>query len=270
MTRVLLLALALGLVPRACDERKWSGLLHRKTHPDASAPTKLNPREPAFDSGPIRMEVLDPNANPPVFVMRGGPRGTGRFVFLHGMCGHGLGYAQAFQFSAAKKGTLIAPQGDVSCGGVWSRWSNNVTKLDARIVETFRTLGHREPIDDIVILGMSQGAYLAETLARKFPQRYTRLVSMAAPTALRPGDLRQLRAAVLMAGDRDRRDLMRASERALKWSGVPATFMLIPEATHGAMGPTPERTMGAVLDWLWDHSKPELSSTQATNSDAGH
>ena len=32
--------------------------------------------------------------------------------------------------------------------------------------------------------------------------------------------------------------------------GVPVTFMLIPEATHGAMGPQPERTMGAALDFL--------------------
>jgi hypothetical protein len=37
----------------------------------------------------------------------------------------------------------------------------------------------------------------------------------------------------------------------LKATGVPATFMLIPEASHGAMGPTPERTMGEALDWLW-------------------
>jgi len=47
---------------------------------------------------------------------------------------------------------------------------------------------------------------------------------------------------------------MKTSERALKGSGVPATFMLIPQATHGAMGPTPEKTMGLALDWLWQNS----------------
>jgi hypothetical protein len=97
---------------------------------------------------------------------------------------------------------------------------------------------------------MSQGATRAVALVKRFPKRYTRLVSMDAPSALKPGELRELRGAVMMAGERDRHDLMRESERALAASGVPAIFMLIPEAGHGAMGPTPEQTMGAALDWL--------------------
>jgi pimeloyl-ACP methyl ester carboxylesterase len=185
-----------------------------------------------------------------MFVMRGAPRGPRRFVFLHGMCGHGLGYAQSFQFSAAELGTLIAPQADVSCGGVWSKWSADVDALDRRIIEAFRALGHADPIDDITVLGMSQGATRAVALARKWPERYTRLVSMDAPTALRVGELPKLRSAVMMAGERDRQDLMRASERALKQTGVPVTFVLIPQAGHGAMGPTPEQTMRKALEFL--------------------
>jgi pimeloyl-ACP methyl ester carboxylesterase len=172
------------------------------------------------------------------------------------MCGHGLGYAQAFQFSAALKGTLIAPQGDVSCGGVWSKWSADVAGLDARITRTFRALGDLDPTGQVVIMGMSQGATRAVALARAYPERYTQLIAMAGPTALQRGELRGLRGAVLMAGERDRQDLMRASQRALAAGNVPATFMLLPQATHGAMGPTPEQTMGQALDWLWGHSRP--------------
>ncbi len=196
------------------------------------------------------MEVLDAKESPPTFVMRGAPHGSERLVFLHGMCGHGLGYAQAFQSSAAKRASLIAPQGDVSCGGVFSKWSGDVAALDARITRTFQALGDPEPGGEVTILGMSQGATRAVALARKYPRRYTRLISMAAPEALKPGDLRGLRGAVMMAGERDRKDLMRASERALRATGVPATFMLIPEASHGAMGPRPEHTMGEALAWL--------------------
>jgi pimeloyl-ACP methyl ester carboxylesterase len=210
-------------------------------------------------AGPIRIESLA-GANPPVFVMRGEPRGPGRIVFLHGMCGHGLGYAQSFQFSAAVRGTLIAPQADVSCGREWSKWSGNLDKLDARIVETFRALGHAEPIDDVVVIGMSQGATRAVELAKKWPERYTRLISMDAPTALRPGELRTLKAAVMMAGERDRQDLMRQSERALRSTGVPVTFVLIPEATHGAMGPTPELTMGKAFSFLDAPTSPSTSN----------
>jgi pimeloyl-ACP methyl ester carboxylesterase len=185
-----------------------------------------------------------------MFVMRGGPRGPGHLVFLHGMCGHGLGYAQAFQFSAAKVGTLIAPQGDVSCGGVWSKWSSNLAALDARIVATFRALGDDSALDDVWIFGMSQGATRAVALVQKYPERYTHLVSMDAPTALKRGNWAKLRAAVMMAGERDRQDLMRESERALRASGVPTLFLVIPEAGHGAMGPTPEKTMGEALRFL--------------------
>ena len=200
---------------------------------------------------PIRMEVLDPNEHPPMFVMRGQPQGSGRLVFLHGMCGHGLGYAQAFQFAASKYGTLIAPQGDVSCGGVWSKWSANVDALDERITRTFRALGHSEPIDDILVLGYSQGATRAEALVKKWPKRYTRLVVMGAPSAPSPRGLTELRAAVTMAGERDRKDLMRLGAQRLQAAAVPTVFRIIPEATHGAMGPTPERTMGDALSWIY-------------------
>lgn len=206
---------------------------------------------------PIHVAPLDPAATPAMFVLRGEPRGPARLVFLHGMCGHGLGYAQSFQFSAAEKGTLIAPQADVVCGrGPWAKWSGDLDALDARIVAAFRALGHADPIEDIAILGYSQGATRAEALARRFPDRYTRLISMGAPQAPSPRGLLGLRAAVMMAGELDRRDQMQQGARAFSARGIPATFMLIPGARHGAMGPTPEKTMDAALDWLFDNSRP--------------
>jgi pimeloyl-ACP methyl ester carboxylesterase len=203
------------------------------------------------------MEALDPRESPPTFVMRGTPKGPARMVFLHGMCGHALGYAQSFQWNAAKKGTLIAPQGDRSCGGPWASWSNDLAALDARIEATFRSLGTDEPIEDLVLIGYSQGATRAEALARKWPKRYTRLILIAAPTLVSPRGLSSLRGAVMMAGERDRQDLMRSGMRVLKAARIPSTFMIIPEAAHGEMGPTPEVTMGDALDWLWAHQKPE-------------
>ena len=56
--------------------------------PPAVGSSSATPR--IDDEGPIRMEALDPSAKPPMFVMRGGPRGPSRMAFLHGMCGHGL------------------------------------------------------------------------------------------------------------------------------------------------------------------------------------
>lgn len=199
------------------------------------------------------MELLDASAKPPVFVMRGGTRGPAPLVFLHGMCGHGLGYAQAFAFSAAKKGTLIAPQADVSCGGELSKWSVDASRLDARIVETFRALGSPADQAEITLIGLSQGADRAVQLVKRYPQRYTRLISIAAPSAVKFGELRGLRAAVMMAGQFDRQDLMRQSTRALEATGVPAAFMVLPRGRHADFGETPEQSLGAALDWLWSH-----------------
>lgn len=209
----------------------------------------------AEDESAIRMEEL-PGTKPSTFVMRGRSEGAAPIVFLHGMCGHALGYAQAFQFSAAKKGVLVAPQGDHQCdGGPFSSWTLDIESLDERLRRTFEALGVPEPLRDATVIGYSQGASRAEALARKYPERYSRLVLMAGPTAPSVRTLRSLRAVVTMAGERDRRDLMRTGAEAFRAVGVPATFRVIPEARHGEMGPHPEQTMGAALDWLWENEK---------------
>jgi predicted esterase len=199
------------------------------------------------------MEALSPAEKPPTFVMRGGPAGPARLVFLHGMCAHALGYAQAFQWSAAKRGKLVAPQGDKPCQGPWASWTGDLEALDARIVAAFRGLGQSDPIDDIVVIGYSQGALRAEGLARRWPERYTRLVLIASPSVSSPRGFDRVRSTVMMAGERDRQDLMKRGAEALAKAGIPSTFMVIPQATHGAMGPTPEKTMGAALEWLFAH-----------------
>jgi predicted esterase len=225
------------------------------TTQERSEPATASARPPRGD-GPVRIEALD-GTKPPVFVLRGGPRGPEKLVFLHGMCGHGLGYAQSFQQSAAKRGRLVAPQGDVPCeNGPWARWSRDVAALDARITAAFRALGHSDPIKDVIAMGYSQGATRAESLAREFPERYTRLVLIGGPYAANPRGLETLRAVVAMAGERDRRDLMQAGARSLRTAKVPATFLLIPEATHGSMGPHPERTMDEVFTWLEQNQRP--------------
>lgn len=251
MTHWVLLFLALPFWPIRCDRGEASP--RAATRNVASPLSALAEMQRAGE--PVRMELLEPAATPPTWVLRGGSLGPEKMVFLHGMCGHALGYAQSFQFSAAKWGTLVAPQGDVPCGaGPWAKWSGKLEELDARLQSAFRSLGHPEPLEGIAVMGYSQGATRAEALARRWPHRYTRLISIAAPQAPSARGL-SLRSAVMMAGERDRQDLMKAGARALLASKIPTTYMMIPEATHGAMGPAPEQTMGAALDWLFQHSR---------------
>jgi pimeloyl-ACP methyl ester carboxylesterase len=251
---LLLCLIAAPLLDRQCARGEGS---KAGTTTASSAPEAARKEQPR-DEGPLRVEVLDENAKPPIYVLRGGRRGPEKMVFLHGMCGHGLGYVQSFQRTAAKRGTLIAPQADVPCSdsGPWAKWSKDVAGLDQRITKAFRALGHAEPITDVIAIGYSQGATRAETLARTFPERYTRLVLMGGPYTAKAQGLETLRAAVAMAGDRDRRDLMQQSARVLAAAKVPATFLLIPDAPHGSMGSDPEGTMHHMFEWLTQHQRP--------------
>jgi pimeloyl-ACP methyl ester carboxylesterase len=249
--RIALCWLSVPWLDRQCSHVEPVKPDTRAPSPRASVAAVDGSRE---NEGPIRIEALD-SAEPPMFVLRGAPRGPEKLVFLHGMCGHGLGYAQSFARSAAKRGTLIAPQGDVSCGGPWAKWSNDVKALDQRISEAFRALGHEGPLVDVIAMGYSQGATRAETLARTFPERYTRLVVIGGPQATNPRGLHRLRGAVALAGDRDRRDLMKQSAQSLAANKVPATFFVLPEASHGSMGSRPEQSMEEVFTWLAEHQR---------------
>jgi pimeloyl-ACP methyl ester carboxylesterase len=210
----------------------------------------------------VRVDAIDPSERPPTFVLRGA-RGTRQMVFLHGLCGHAQGYVQAFQFAAANHGLVVAPQGDVLCGkGPWSTFSGNVVKLDGRITRAFAALGVPEP-QDVAVIGYSLGATLALGLARRWPERYTRLVLMAAPDAPAPHGLGKVRSTVMMSGTRDRQDLMRRGVTAMRSAGIPSTFMALPGASHGEMGTEPERVMGEALAWLFEHDRDHGSASAA-------
>jgi predicted esterase len=255
------LGLALLMLAAGCDtQSSWVESAQAEAHPsprarsgkEAPVVARATGNSIAQAAAAVRVEKLE-NAKPEVFVTRG-RAGPQRLVFLHGMCGHGMGYAQSFQFAAARWGRLVAPQGDVTCGkGPWAQWSTDLEALDRRIVDSFMQLG-LEP-EQITLIGYSQGASRAEQLIRKYPERYRYLISIGAPQAVSPSGLRQLRGAVMLAGEHDRQDQMRTGVTVLEKQGIPTTFMELPGARHGAMGKNPEKSMESALDWLYAHAK---------------
>jgi len=242
MRRLMLLLLALdGCRPRAQAATPTT---------DASVPVVAKP-DAAPPEEPVRVVPVDPDETPPVFVLRGA-KGPRKMVFLHGLCGHGQGYVQAFQYAAARHGVVVAPQGDVLCEGPYRTWSGDVVKIDARITRAFGALGMDEP-RDVAVMGYSLGATLAIRLARKWPERYTRLILIASPAELKTTGLGAVRSAVMMAGELDRKDLMRAGAKTFSSAGIASTFMELPGARHGEMGTQAERVMGEALKWPFDH-----------------
>jgi pimeloyl-ACP methyl ester carboxylesterase len=209
---------------------------------------------PVGESAPVHVERVSLENQRLAFVLRGA-KGSGLGVFLHGLCGHGMGYLQSFQFAAAKRGVWVAPHGDVACGGELRSWSGKLPEIQRQIEAAFRAAGVTQPPKRATLVGYSLGATLALALARKHPEAYSRLVLIAAPSVPAPHGLSHLESVVMMSGTRDRRDLMQAGARAFTGAGIPATFQSLPDASHGQMGTSPETSMDVALTWLERNAK---------------
>jgi pimeloyl-ACP methyl ester carboxylesterase len=211
-----------------------------------SAPS-ASAQSPAPEAVPIQVEAVTLESGRQAFVLRGA-RGKGRSAFLHGVCGHGMGYLQSFQFAAAEHGAAVAPHGDLPCGDVYRSWSQDLAALELQIQQALAA--SKAEAGPTTLIGYSLGATRAMALARAHPERYDALVLIAAPTVPTADRLRHLRGAVMMAGSRDRQKHMKGAARAFAKAGVPSEYFALPGAAHGEMGPEAERVMGQVLEWL--------------------
>jgi pimeloyl-ACP methyl ester carboxylesterase len=157
---------------------------------------------------------------------------------------------QSFQESATHIGTVVAPQGEILCGaGPYSTLSGDIKQLNQRIVDAFAALAIPE-VRDAIVVGYSLGASRALALARLYPERYTRLVLIAAPAAPTPWGLKGIKRTVMLAGSRDRKDLMRRGVFLMQQANIPSTFLELPGANHGQMGDDAERVMAEALRFV--------------------
>ena len=216
---------------------------------EASAPVSTPPAPPPQ---PIEMKEVAVPGDRTAWVLSGAREHRMRMVFLAGMCVHPLGYTQSFAHAAASRGDLLTLEGDLSCSadGTMRMWSSDLAAMSRRIDAAYRAAGLGDEARDVTLIGYSQGAERAERLVAAYPAKYRRAILIASPIVPDPQRLRTLEGAVLMAGERDLQEKMREGQRRLERAGIPATFVLIPEARHGQMGPTPDATMANAFDIL--------------------
>lgn len=210
----------------------------------------VGPPEP-----PVEVAIVPVPRDEPAFVLRGPRGGCPRMVFLHGMCGHGLGYVQSFQFTGHDHGGVLGLQGDVACGegSPFRRYTADPVRQNERVERAFSAAsgpdGPCRTGNDLVLIGYSQGAYLAERMAALFPRRYPRVVLLGAPTTPSPAFLGASLGAVLISGEHDATYRMKDGARALAGAGVPSLYLEMPGARHGEMRDA-ERIMGEAFAWL--------------------
>jgi hypothetical protein len=222
-----LLALAL----MACS-RDASPIARAATHVEEAALTDASTASvEALVEARVEVKTVEVPGDVPVFHLAGK---TGkRIVFLHPMCSHGLGYLQAFQFAAHERASAIALQGEKSCGGAYRQWGFDFAVTDARIAAAWAAVGDTRPIEDVLLVGYSQGSSIATALSERFPERYTRVVLIGAP---RVPVITKAKCAVMVSAENDAWWIMKqGSERAAK-AGIPSTFITIPGVRHGQMG----------------------------------
>ncbi|MFO0591978.1 MAG: hypothetical protein U0441_30810 [Polyangiaceae bacterium] len=184
------------------------------------------------------------------FVVRGGA-GLGKAVLFGGICAQPQGYIDAIKIAASRRVQLVALRGDKPCSGEFRGWKFDLDALSARIDRTFRGLGLGEA-RDVLLIGYSQGASVAELLAAREPEKYTRVVLMAKPSKPDPWHFQKTVAVATMAGTKDAQDLMIKGSRALSAAGVRSRYFPLPGAAHGYMGDDPEGTFEKVFDWLYE------------------
>lgn len=217
------------------------------------APPAVVPSSRAEDAAAAAPEPPEPVHVEPfpgesAYVLRGSRSGS-QAVLFGGQCAQPQGYVEAIQHAAARRTQLVALQGDKPCSGDYRGWSFDLDALSRRIGRTFRALGFGEP-RDVLLIGYSQGASVAELLAAREPEVYTRLVLIAQPRKPEPWRLRKARSVATMAGTLDIQETMVRGARALSNAGVRARYFPLPGAAHGYMGTDPEGTFEKVFAWL--------------------
>ena len=136
------------------------------------------------EPGPRRGDVVtvEVDGDRPAFVVHGAP-GDGRvLVYLHGRCGDPHAGIRAFAEEVSAWGTLVSVQGDLPCpdrkGRV--RWSADVDRaarrIDAAIAAVARQRKHPLDAAGRTLIGYSEGALRAESIAKMGRSRFAPLV----------------------------------------------------------------------------------------------
>lgn len=167
-------------------------------------------RRPAGDP-----DVLELAGMPDAWFYRSRVRGRSRvFVYLHSRGADPREACRQFSNIVTRFGWLICPVGPGSRGGGRHVWNNNATLARrysvAALAELGRRFGRRIRWTDNVIMGFSEGAFVAMQTGLMEPRRFSRWVIFAAHDGyidmnreLYPAARRSLRKIYLLTGVHD-------------------------------------------------------------------
>lgn len=222
------------------------------------------------EPGPRRGDVVtvEVDGDRPAFVVHGAP-GDGRvLVYLHGRCGDPHAGIRAFAEEVSAWGTLVSVQGDLPCpdrkGRV--RWSADVDRaarrIDAAIAAVARQRKHPLDAAGRTLIGYSEGALRAESIAKRHPDVYPRAVLLASPRAPEGSSFTRSSRVALVMGQLDVQAEMRAGDESLARAGVEHRLFTLAGARHGTYGTDAKRAMAELFAWLY--ASEDSAQTRST------
>ena len=209
---------------------------------------RLAPRE----SRVVELESIAP----PVYgASPAGPESTrATFIYLQGVCGLTINGCGHFE---GAPGWLVCPQANTACGNGGSSWGGTLEDKIAvvdRALDVARSRWPESTRAPVVLVGFSQGAYVAMDIARARPGRYAGLLLLGADTS---SSVDRLRASgvprvALVSGAYDMMfPRMRATPPALAPFGITARFASLGLVGHTYVGADgTDSVLTSILAWL--------------------
>ncbi|HEY2405120.1 MAG TPA: hypothetical protein VGI10_03910 [Polyangiaceae bacterium] len=225
------------------------------SEPGVASPAPAPSEPPKFAFAPPAYRVLEDAMDPALYVLDGRVPNGRVLIYLHGYCGD-INAIGAFAEAATAHGTVITLLGDQPCPDRPGRfkWSRDIKGLDQRIQ---RALGRvaaqgRVPIDraDVTLMGYSQGALRAESLARFYGSHYRRVVLGGPPERPSPRHFPSALAIAVVGGEKEDTADMQRGTQDLQTAGKLARFFLLPGVDHGEFGADGNRVMSEALGFV--------------------
>ena len=173
-------------------------------------------------------------------------------VLLHGICGEPRNSCAVLGEIA--RGDVVCARADMACpagGSMWSGGGAAIARIEAAVEDAARVSGRFDPSGPRVMVGFSQGAYVAMRAMRTQPGRYPAALLIGAfvkPTRRELESL-GLKRLALVAGDYDgAAPTMRASAAQLAAEGFDARYFSLGKVPHTYVGDDPQKLRDA-LTW---------------------
>ena len=184
------------------------------------------------------------------------------YVYLHGRGGHADAVCVAWSKVVRSRGWLVCPEGQESYGSGRS-WGNNAGGAAHVIRSVLLAMNAKHKgrvrLHNNVLMGFSEGAFVAQQLGKDEPRTWTRWLIMAATDAYWMGDTAaelkkarpKVRGVYLVTGAMDETAPGTKSVAALlKKARVPVRVSLVKGMGHELARDAMNKRYGAAVAWL--------------------